>query len=164
MDVTELNREELDQLKFNLYYETDGWHQRLTDKQRLIVRSVNYVEEIPDQIVYEAYRYIDFTEEDFFCNVNKTENPMAINIKDRLDSIDELDLEISYLENQILKLRDKLVKELNAANDTRTITDTIVLFNDKINDYNLVINIKKDDIICKYKKIMQRVMENSDNE
>ena len=57
--VTELNRDELEELKMNYYVE-------LTDAGE---ENVPYWEDIPDDIILDHYAGISFVEEDFFCNM-----------------------------------------------------------------------------------------------
>jgi hypothetical protein len=77
MDVTELCREELDELKTSLFYQflelddaqpfavVDPVLQRF--KKELL--STDFPEEIPDQVIFEIYSGINFVKEDFFCNL-----------------------------------------------------------------------------------------------
>ena len=68
MKVTELNHDELYQLKQELYYMTDVLP-NLTAERLVTIKDAEYPEDIPDQIVYEAYDGIYFVEDDFWCNV-----------------------------------------------------------------------------------------------
>lgn len=57
MKVTELNREQLVQLKQRLLIENATW----TD--------LDMADEfVPDEAVFHAYKGVDFVEEDFFCD------------------------------------------------------------------------------------------------
>lgn len=58
--VTELNKNELDQLKWNYFYDEDIDHKYRYD----------YPHEIPDSLIFAHYDHVSFVEEDFFCNVN----------------------------------------------------------------------------------------------
>lgn len=72
MNVTELNCEQLNELKFDLFYDygTDDYYGNdLTDEEAAIIQ---YIQErlrlwwgIPDCIVYAAYDGFVFTEDDF---------------------------------------------------------------------------------------------------
>lgn len=173
MLVTELNYEELHQLKDALYYGTDK-PDNLIDRHYQIIRTSNTPDDIPDWLVYEAYKHIDlcvskandFTKKDFFCNVNnnqteetnqRSEKSMLndIRVSIFLESIDNLNEETSYLEKQIINLRNTLVKEVVATDDVRTITDTIMEFHRQINDCNRIIYFKQKDIISRYEIIME---------
>lgn len=68
MKVTELNHDELYQLKQELYYMTEVLP-NLTAERIVAIKDAEYPDDIPDQIVYEAYEGIHFVEEDFWCNV-----------------------------------------------------------------------------------------------
>ncbi len=61
MHVTELNRDELDELKQTYASERNN--------------NISYGElmdalDIPDDVIFECYDGIEFTEDDFFCNQN----------------------------------------------------------------------------------------------
>jgi hypothetical protein len=58
-NVTELNKDELDQLKWNYFYDEDIDHK------------YDYPHEIPDFLIFAHYEHISFVEEDFFCNINE---------------------------------------------------------------------------------------------
>lgn len=57
-NVTELDNDELNELKENYYYD-------ILDENA----QYNYPAEIPDQVIFEHYKHVSFCEEDFFCNV-----------------------------------------------------------------------------------------------
>jgi len=57
MNVTELNRDELEELRSNYFYDENINH---------FYRNVN---DVPNQVLFEYYGGISFVEEDFFCNL-----------------------------------------------------------------------------------------------
>lgn len=68
MKVTELNSNELYQLKQELYY-MEEILPNLTTERLDAIRDADIPDNIPDQIVYEMYEGVDFVEDDFWCNV-----------------------------------------------------------------------------------------------
>lgn len=75
MNVRELNRDQFDELKGNLYYQfrydTEVQNQLsdiLTEREKAFLLHVNTCYwEIPDEMVVKVYDGIEFVEEDFFC-------------------------------------------------------------------------------------------------
>ena len=72
MRVTELNNNELYQLKDTLY--CDAYYNMealpgLTDEQKNEVYAAQYPDDISDQLIFDVYSDIYFVEEDFWCNV-----------------------------------------------------------------------------------------------
>lgn len=69
MNVTELNRDELQQLKWNIYYDSEeavcADYAALTAEERELLNGIDYADEIPDKIIYKLYGGIDFCHEDF---------------------------------------------------------------------------------------------------
>lgn len=63
MNVTELNSDQLMQLKWNMFYEDDCVE--LDERQKNCLRYCEYPEEIPNNLIYEVYGGICFVEEDF---------------------------------------------------------------------------------------------------
>ena len=59
MRVSELNADELYQLKEDLYY-----------GRIELMKSFDSPHDIPDTLVYDEYHHIDFVKEDFWCNMN----------------------------------------------------------------------------------------------
>lgn len=57
-NVKELNKNELDQLKWNYFYDENIDHKYQYD----------YPYEISDEVIFIHYEHISFVEEDFFCN------------------------------------------------------------------------------------------------
>lgn len=55
MKVTELNQDQLEQLKWNYFYDEDIDHKFAYD----------YPHEIPDEVIFEHFEHIYFVEEDF---------------------------------------------------------------------------------------------------
>ena len=68
MNVTELNSNELYQLKQELYY-MDEILPNLTTERLAAIRDADIPDNIPDQIVYEVYNGVNFVKDDFWCNV-----------------------------------------------------------------------------------------------
>lgn len=68
MNVTELNSNELYQLKQELYY-TEEILPNLTTERLAAIRDADIPDNIPDQIVYDVYSGINFVKDDFWCNV-----------------------------------------------------------------------------------------------
>lgn len=68
MKVTELNSNELYQLKQELYY-MEEILPNLTSERLDAIKDADIPDNIPDQIVYEVYSGINFVEDDFWCNV-----------------------------------------------------------------------------------------------
>ena len=77
MNVTELNRDELQQLKLNIYYngeeEVFADYAALTAEERELLNGIDYADEIPDKIIYKLYGGIDFCHDDF-GNDESTDN------------------------------------------------------------------------------------------
>lgn len=77
MNVTELNRDELQQLKGNIYYngeeEVFADYAALTAEERELLNGIDYADEIPDKIIYKLYGGIDFCHDDF-GNDESTDN------------------------------------------------------------------------------------------
>lgn len=62
MTVRELNREQLDELRWSLYYDADF----LVSMQNVDI-NITYISDISDDMVKAQFDGIDFVEEDFFC-------------------------------------------------------------------------------------------------
>ena len=77
MNVTELNRDEMQQLKWNIYYngeeEVFADYAALTAEERELLNGIDYADEIPDKIIYKLYGGIDFCHDDF-GNDESTDN------------------------------------------------------------------------------------------
>lgn len=67
-DVTELNSDELWELKDRLFWDIDS--EEMTDKQRNIVLDAVNQDDIPDELIFDVFDRYSFVEEDFWCNVN----------------------------------------------------------------------------------------------
>lgn len=67
-DVTELNSDELWELKDRLFWDIDS--EEMTDKQRNIVLDAVNQDDIPDELIFDVFDGYSFVEEDFWCNVN----------------------------------------------------------------------------------------------
>ena len=68
MRVTELNSDELYQLKQELYY-MEEILPNLTTERLAAIKDADIPDNIPDQIVYEMYEDVYFVKDDFWCNV-----------------------------------------------------------------------------------------------
>lgn len=68
MRVTELNSDELYQLKQELYYMSEILP-NLTTERLAAIKDADIPDNIPDQIVCEIYEGVDFVKDDFWCNV-----------------------------------------------------------------------------------------------
>ena len=67
-DVTELDSDELWELKDRLFWDVDS--EEMTDKQRNIVLDAVNQDDIPDELIFDVFDRYSFVEEDFWCNVN----------------------------------------------------------------------------------------------
>lgn len=67
-DVTELNSDELWELKDRLFWDVDS--EEMTDKQRNIVLDAVNQDDIHDELIFDVFDRYSFVEEDFWCNVN----------------------------------------------------------------------------------------------
>lgn len=59
--VTELNKSELDQLKWTYFYDEDIDHKYQYD----------YPHQISDEVIFAHYENISFVDDDFFCNITQ---------------------------------------------------------------------------------------------
>jgi hypothetical protein len=59
--VTELNKSELDQLKWTYFYDED-----ITPKYQY-----DYPHQISDEVIFAHYENISFVDDDFFCNITQ---------------------------------------------------------------------------------------------
>lgn len=73
MNVRELDFGELLQLKEELYYRADICP-KMTEEQKKICDEAMYVDDIPDELVFELYDGIEFVKEDFWINLPSCEN------------------------------------------------------------------------------------------
>ena len=62
MDVTELSKDQLSELKYTFYYDTDT--------KDILPDYITCPEDIPDDIICDHYSGIDFVDDDFFCTCN----------------------------------------------------------------------------------------------
>lgn len=73
MTVFELNENEFDELKYNLFYDYNNiveFNYNLNDEEKEIVKCADYPVDIPNEIVYAVFGGISFVKEDFGCNVD----------------------------------------------------------------------------------------------
>lgn len=73
MNVRELDFGELLQLKEELYYGADICL-KMTEEQKKVCDEAMYVDDIPDELVFELYDGIEFVKEDFWINLPSCEN------------------------------------------------------------------------------------------
>ena len=73
MHVTELNQDELWQLKDTLYldllYNPDGLPE-LTEEQKQHIEDALYSSDISDEVVFDIYDGYEFSKDDFWCNLD----------------------------------------------------------------------------------------------
>ena len=67
MKVTELNRDQLDELKWHYYYD-DDYDDKIVGENGL---PILFAGDIPDKIIFAVYAGIDFVEDDFSCGKEK---------------------------------------------------------------------------------------------
>lgn len=71
--VRELNEDELRELKGKLFWQVycgdNGSGEYMTDEQYAIVDSAKYLDDIPDELIFNVFDGTDFVEEDFWCNI-----------------------------------------------------------------------------------------------
>ena len=68
MTVYELNQEQLDELKNNLYWNLDGeQYGDITDEEKRLILEASHPNDIPNELVFKNYDGIHFVEDDFFC-------------------------------------------------------------------------------------------------
>ena len=68
MTVRELNQEQLDELKNNLYWNLDGeQYGDITDEEKKSILEASHPNDIPNELVFKNYDGIHFVEDDFFC-------------------------------------------------------------------------------------------------
>ena len=68
MTVRELNQEQLDELKNNLYWNLDGeQYGDITDEEKQFILEALNPNDIPNELVFKNYDGINFVEDDFFC-------------------------------------------------------------------------------------------------
>ena len=61
--VYDLNEEELNELRETYYYQ-------LLDSDEDVLEDYDWATDIPDEVIYNHYDGICFTEDDFWCNQN----------------------------------------------------------------------------------------------
>lgn len=79
MTTHELNKDQMEQLKSNLFYNREEWSDALTDKEcEAITDAVNW-NEIPDEIVHKNYAGVDFVPDDFAKDDDDYPSTMSAN-------------------------------------------------------------------------------------
>ena len=61
--VYDLNEEELNELRETYYYQ-------LLDSDEDVLENYDWAADIPNEVIYNHYDGISFTEDDFWCNQN----------------------------------------------------------------------------------------------
>lgn len=67
MTVRELNRDQLDELKWNYFY-SDYYDEKIVGENGL---PILFAGDIPDKIIFAVYAGINFVPEDFSCSVEE---------------------------------------------------------------------------------------------
>ena len=65
--VQDLSREELDELKDTYFYQLWDTDEEVLGEEGDAGR-INFPSEIPDEVIFEHYEDVVFSEDDFFCN------------------------------------------------------------------------------------------------
>jgi hypothetical protein len=131
MKVTELNREQLTELKQRYYTEKN---ESVSYGELADIDSI-----VTDNEIFEEYNGIEFTEEDFFSSVNNTvKEDFAEIFRDVEENANDFEtLNISF---EILKIaRDRLDKDLN----DKEINAEYTKLNDIIKQLGNIINSYK---------------------
>ncbi len=68
MNVTELNNEQILELKNNIFWNRIDY-EKINDREEDILDGISCPEDIPDDVVFKKYDGITFTDDDFFCNI-----------------------------------------------------------------------------------------------
>lgn len=66
--VRELPEPCLQYLSIVLSDEGCGWYETLSDEDKAIVDACEYMDEVPDEVLFRAFDGIDFVPEDFWCD------------------------------------------------------------------------------------------------
>lgn len=66
MTVYDLNREQLDELKHNYFWDYIDYNTEENDDDPT---EYGYPENIPDDVIFDKYDGITFTNDDFFCSI-----------------------------------------------------------------------------------------------
>ncbi len=70
MTVKELNRDQIDALKWDYFY-SDNYDEKITNAAG---RPVLFAGDIPDNVIFAVYAGIDFVNEDFICSMEEKTN------------------------------------------------------------------------------------------
>lgn len=73
MNVRELNKDQLNELKLKIYYMSfdeleNEFSETLNDLIILDLEKVNYYQDIKDDIIYQLFDHFSFINEDFLCS------------------------------------------------------------------------------------------------
>lgn len=66
--INECTEEELEQLREELFFNTEDNEDILSNKEVDFINNLSYADEIPFWLLEKVYGHISFVEEDFWCN------------------------------------------------------------------------------------------------
>lgn len=81
MTTHELNKDQIEQLKSNLFYNEEEWSDALTKEDIDTIESSTSWNEIPDEIVHKNYAGVEFVPDDF-SQEEKVEYPAITTVED----------------------------------------------------------------------------------
>lgn len=81
MTTHELNKDQIEQLKSNLFYNEEEWSDALTKEDIDAIENSTNWSEIPDEIVHKNYAGVEFVPDDF-SQEEKVEYPAITTVED----------------------------------------------------------------------------------
>lgn len=81
MTTHELNKDQMEQLKSNLFYNEEEWSDALTQEDIDTINNCTNWNEIPDEIVHKNYAGVEFVPDDF-SQEEKVEYPAITTVED----------------------------------------------------------------------------------
>jgi hypothetical protein len=81
MTTHELNKDQMEQLKSNLFYNEEEWSDALTKEDIDTIENSTSWNEIPDEIVHKNYAGVEFVPDDF-SQEEKVEYPAITTVED----------------------------------------------------------------------------------
>ena len=81
MTTHELNKDQIEQLKSNLFYNEEEWSDALTKEDIDTIENSTSWNEIPDEIVHKNYAGVEFVPDDF-SQEEKVEYPAITTVED----------------------------------------------------------------------------------
>lgn len=81
MTTHELNKDQMEQLKSNLFYNDEEWSDALTKEDIDAIENSTNWNEIPDEIVHKNYAGVEFVPDDF-SQEEKVEYPAITTVED----------------------------------------------------------------------------------